>query len=559
MSRFWALLKVLLISNLGITSLKAQAGSDRKAFFKRLGLIALFVVAFAPTIWLYVRLLRQGYDLLAPLGQQGAILTLGLVLMSVMIFFFGIFYVINYFYFAGDVQSVLALPLRGWQVLGARFCLVLCYEYLTELLFLLPPFLIYGIKSGAGVFYWLTAAVGFILMPLLPLSLAAIPTVIAMRFANLSRRKDLLRILGGLLVIGLAVGYQFIFQKTGPDYMDPVFVQNLLSDRSGFMNLISRIFPSTRYIGLALVNAGSLAGLLSLLQFAGLSFLAVIILWLAGEKLYFPGLVGSTETSTRRKRLSNAEFRRLGKGRSAVWSYCFKEISLLLRTPTYFINCVMTNLLVPVLLLIPLFIQSQNTKQAMPWNTLLGKPQGQTILMAVVVGIVIFLASSTAITATSLSREGKEFYISKYLPISYPQQMWAKMLSAYIFGIIGTVILIAAVFFLVPFNATLAVLLLVICLVAIAPVIEAGLLIDIFRPKLQWENEQQAFKQNLNVIFSMLFALLFGGVIVFVVVRFIHALTMAAGFMLIAFGLAAVVLYYCLMTWGVRHYQELEG
>jgi ABC-2 type transport system permease protein len=100
MSRFWALLKVLLISNLGITSLKAQAGSDRKAFFKRLGLIALFVVAFAPTIWLYVRLLRQGYDLLAPLGQQGAILTLGLVLMSVMIFFFGIFYVINYFYFA---------------------------------------------------------------------------------------------------------------------------------------------------------------------------------------------------------------------------------------------------------------------------------------------------------------------------------------------------------------------------------------------------------------------------------------------------------------------------
>ncbi len=559
MYRFLALLKVLLINYFGISIYQMKTSKNRMKYFKKIGLVLLIIVALAPTIALYVRLLVQGFDLLAPLGQEGAILTLGIVLVSFIVFMFGIFYIINFFYFADDAQNLLALPLSGYQVLGARFSVVLVNEYLSALPFLLPPLLVYGIKSGASALYWLYALIGFILVPMLPLGLATIPTVIIMRFANLSRRKDLLKILGGLVAIALAVGYQFLFQKSGPNAMDPVFLQNLLTSRSGLMNLMSRVFPSTRYLGLALINADQITGLLNLLQFAGLSLLMVALAWLTGDKLYFKGLIGSTETTVKRKRLSEADYRRLGKGLPPLLSYWAKEMRLLFRTPTYFINSIMTNILVPVLLTIPFFIQSRNQKVAMPWEELLGGAQGQTILMVIIIGIIVFMTGSNAITATAISREGRELYVSKYIPLSYRKQILAKLLSAYLLGLSGAILMIIAVRILIPLDNYLIAMMLGVSMVAITPVIEAGLIIDLFNPKLNWENEQQAFKQNFNVVFSMLLAILLGGVIIYVVVRYIHTPVQAALFMLLGFGLAALLLYYFLISWGIKRYYELEG
>jgi len=558
-NRFWVLLKVLLINYLGISALQLRAKQNRIKYLKKLGFGIIIAAAIAPTIYLYAWLLIRGFDLLAPIGQERAILTLGLVLVSSIVFFFGVFYIINFFYFAADAQSLLALPLRAGEVLGARFAVILAYEYLTELPFLLPPLLIYGIKSGAPFVYWLYALIGYFLTPLLPLSLATIPTVVLMRFANLSRRKDLFRILGSLVVIAVAVGYQFLFQKSGPNAMDPAFIQNLLSDQNGLMNMISQVFPSTRYLGLAMVNADGLTGLLHLLQFAGLSFLALALAWLVGEIFYFQGLIGSSETSKRSKVLKSSDYQRMSQGTPALISYLVKEIRLLLRTPPYFINCVLTNLLVPVLLGIPFLIQSNNQEGIMPWESLVSNPKGQIILMAVIIGLVIFLASSNAISATSLSREGKEFFISKYIPLSYSRQIKAKLLSAYTFGVLGAALLILAARIMIPLEISFILLLLLVSMLAMAPVIEAGLLIDIIRPKQEWANEQQAVKQNLNVIFSMLFAVLLGGAILYTVIRFIHTPIIAAGFMMICFGLIGLLFYYLLMTRGIKQYEKLQG
>jgi len=559
MIKFLALLRILLINTFGISVLRSKASKNRMAYLKMLGLGLAIVAGIAPTIGLYSKLLWAGYDLLVPIGQEGAIITLGIVLVSSMIFFFGIFYVINLFYLAGDVQSLLALPLRGWQVLGARFTVVLCYEYLTELPFLLPPLIVFGIKSGASPIYWIYVLFGFLLAPLLPLGLATVPTVILMRFANLGRRKDLFKILGGLIVVVLAVGLQFVFQKSGPNTMDPAFVQNLLTDPNGLMNLISRVFPSTKYLGLALVNADNASGFSNLLLFTGLSLLAVILAWGIGDKLYFKGLVGSSETKARRKKLTSSDYKRLATGSPALLSYCLKEIRLLIRTPIYFINCVLTNILVPVLLIIPFWLQSNNETGPMPWEDLLAKPEGTIIVVAAVVGLAVFLTSSNAITSTSLSREGKEFFISKYIPLSFQKQIQAKLISGYIFSGLGTILLVIAANVLFPLNIAINSTILAVGLVAIIPIIETGLLIDIAHPKLDWDNEQKAVKQNLNVIWSMLASILIGGCIIILVIRFIHTLAAAAAFMFGGFGLLGLVLYYWLMSRGIEFYRKLEG
>jgi len=559
MNRFLSLTKTLLINSFGISAVRAKANKNKAEYLKILGLGLAIAVGVAPTIVLYCNLLIKGFDMLAPVGQEGVILTLGIVLVSTMIFFFGIFYVINFFYFAGDAQNLLALPLKGWQVLGARFSVVLCYEYLTELPFLLPPIIIFGIKSGASPIYWIYALAGFLFIPLLPLGLATLPTVVIMRFANLGRRKDLFKILGGLIVLALAVGLQFFIQKSGPNAADPAFIMTLLTDRNGLMNLVSRVFPSTRYLGIALTNADKALGLVNLLIFTGLSLLAVALAWAVGDKLYFNGLVGSSETTARRRKLTSADYERLAAGSPALLSYFKKEIRLLIRTPIYLMNCVLVNLLVPALLCIPFLLQSHNEQGPMPWESLTAKPEGQTILMAVIVGAAVFLVSSNGITSTSLSREGKEFFISKYIPLSYEQQIKAKLLSGYLFGVIGAILLLIAAIILIPLDMVIIGLTLIVSLIAMVPVLEAGLLIDILRPKLDWDNEQKAVKQNLNVILAMLCSILMGGGILYIVIRFIHNPILAALFMLGSFGLIAAVLYFLLMSKGITQYSKLES
>lgn len=121
MHKFWALLKILLVNYFGLSRLQIRSKQNRKSIMKKLGLGVLILVAITPAIILYCNILTTGFNLLAPIGQEGTILTLGIVLVSSVVFIFGIFYIISFFYFAEDAQSLLALPLSGWQVLGARF------------------------------------------------------------------------------------------------------------------------------------------------------------------------------------------------------------------------------------------------------------------------------------------------------------------------------------------------------------------------------------------------------------------------------------------------------
>jgi len=559
MTRFLTLFKVLLINSFGTSAFRAKASKNRLEYFKALGIAALIAVGLGPSLYLYCRIIIQAYELMSPLGQAGSILSLGIVMVSVMIFFFGIFYVINIFYFASDAQSLLALPLRAWQVLGARFCVVLLYEYLTALPFLWPPLLIYGILSQASPIYYLYAVIGFLFVPLLPLGLATLPTVVLMRFANLGHHKDLFKILGGLFIIALAIGYQFIFQNSGPQLVDPQSLQNLLTDRNGLINLISRFFPSSRYLSLALVNYSTIDGLINLFIFAALSILTVALAWVLGEKMYFQGLIGSSEMNAKRKKIKQSDYKKIARRSSPLFSYLKKELYLLIRTPSYFINCVLTNVLVPVIVLIPLLLQSRNQAGPMPWLILVSNQAGQKIILAAMVGLVAFLASSNGITATSLSREGKEFYISKYIPLATKQKLLAKLLSGYIFGLIGAVLLIIAGNIILPMKTSLNATIIIVSLVSIVPILEAGLLIDLFNPKLDWENEQKAVKQNINVVFSMIFAILLCSAIIYIEIKFIDSLKLAAAFMLTCFGLAAALLYYFLMRKGIEQYDKLEG
>ena len=97
--------------------------------------------------------------------------------------------------------------------------------------------------------------------------------------------------------------------------------------------------------------------------------------------------------------------------------------------------------------------------------------------------------------------------------MSYESQLFAKILSGIVISIFSTTgyILIAMLIIKIPLFA-----LVISTIVSFFTCILFNylqLVTDLIRPKLNWETEQAAIKQNMNTLFELLFAIIIGGLL----------------------------------------------
>ena len=110
-----------------------------------------------------------------------------------------------------------------------------------------------------------------------------------------------------------------------------------------------------------------------------------------------------------------------------------KELKLLTRTPAFFSNCILSNLLWPIVIILIYLIQGQD-------NIILefvNHYKQQEALGLLVIFISIFaisaiLTTANSIASSSISREGKHFPFMKYIPINYKTQLNIKALVSII-------------------------------------------------------------------------------------------------------------------------------
>ena len=86
-----------------------------------------------------------------------------------------------------------------------------------------------------------------------------------------------------------------------------------------------------------------------------------------------------------------------------------------------------------------------------------------------------------------------------------------------------------------------------------------GIFVDLNFPKLQWDTEQKAVKQNLNVIISMVICIAIAALTVFVIMKFGMSKWIAFAFIAVTYGILDVVLYYLLGTKGVDMLRKMES
>lgn len=501
-----------------------------------------------------------GYHALAEIQQEGLILAMGFSATCTVVFLFSIFYVMSVFYFSKDIESLLPLPLKPSEILAAKFTVTLFYEYLTELILLVPVLIGFGAAAGAGVSYYIYSLLLFLTMPILPLAYSSLLSMIVMRFTGLARNRDRFRIISGIIVLLLSMVLNFFFAKIGNSSMDPEMLQQIMAQGdNSLVRLISGLFFSNRFAVTALLYSTSVKGLVNLALFILISGFFVMLLLGVGEIMYFKGVVGMSEASAKRKKYTETELRKFSGQQPVLWTYTMKELKLLFRTPVYFMNCVLMNFLFPVFLVLPFLVQPEEMSGLRALAPLIATGKGSSIMLAAAFGIGTFVSVSNGITSTAISREGSNIFVCKYLPVSYKTQIMAKVLSGVSLSAVGMLALLLTAVLFLPVPAYLLLLIVFVGALGILFSSFTGILFDLAFPKLVWDNEQKAVKQNLNVVFNMLTSVIIAGIPIFVSIAM--SLPLGLTFLLITalFSILDIILYVMISTLGVRLFERIEG
>ena len=113
------------------------------------------------------------------------------------------------------------------------------------------------------------------------------------------------------------------------------------------------------------------------------------------------------------------------------------------------------------------------------------------------------------VPSTSISREGKYFWITQMIPVSQKEQMKGRVKASVIFYWIASLLYIILFGVLLKIEFLYIIYGLMVSFAGALPFAYTGLLIDYIKPKLQWDKESEAAKQNFNAILGIIISIVF--------------------------------------------------
>lgn len=558
MKKYLILTKILLKA--GISNLESQGKKKRKFKIKSKLLYLFIFICFIPLLFSLFVVGREGYNLLYPIGQEGIVIGLVCAFAGIMTFVFGLSIVISVFYYTSDIEYLLPLPLKPYQIVAAKFTITLLYEYITTFVIVAPVLSGYGVASGAGAEYWITAVFAILLIPIVPLIYGGVLSMFIMMIFKKAKNRDLMTIVLSIFILVIVLGLNSmtnVFSTMTPE----AIMELLVKGNNSLVSLINSIFPNFILIEKALIN-----GDVFMLMLFALTIIVFIAVFLFLAKiLYFKGAAGVSETSSKRKAMTKEEAKKIIRKRSIIYTYTMKELKLVFRSPMYFLNCVMIAFIWPIFFGI-IFIGDafgNGESQGFAIKDLIGTGEtlGAVAILAVF-GITIIVTSMNFTAGTSISREGKNFFVMKYIPMSYENQIFSKVLSGILISVLTATIYLLVIMIILKISPLIVVISTIISFFGGILFNYIQIVTDLIKPKLNWENEQAAIKQNFNTMIELVLTFIIGGGMCLIGIIFYTILNASIYILGIGFAiilLILIIIAHKLVThFGARKLSSLE-
>ncbi|HEX3026417.1 MAG TPA: hypothetical protein VHR42_04215, partial [Clostridia bacterium] len=352
MKQYFILLKLQIRSQFRLGGLKKGSGSGLGGALKKIGMAVLILFALAELLGVYTFMMLSLYQGAKALNSPEIVLTVSAACCALVIFAFGIFFILSVLFFAKDSEFLISLPVRQNHIFATKFTLIALREYPITLFIMLPPVIIYGIGSGRGAAYYVLALCAIILLPMIPLALSSFLSLLMMRAVARMRHREVFATIGGILIFVLVFFGQTMLSSRLSSSNSAELVKAMTA-RGGLVTQASRLYPPSEWLTFALSGNSAPKYFLYLL---GLSAAAVYIVIALSSRIYQKGMQVQFESpkgSSRKKyRFSSS---------SPVITIVRNEWISIIKTPVYAMNTLLGIILAPLVLIMPAFSGGSDT------------------------------------------------------------------------------------------------------------------------------------------------------------------------------------------------------
>lgn len=390
-------------------------------------------------------------------------------------------------YQAKDNELLLAMPIQPWKILAARVIGVLVTGLLYEGVVLIPAVIVRCLHGGVNA----ARIVGMLLMcvnvalvvTVLTCILGWLVALIAVRIKG----KSWITALISLVFLG---GYMYLCSNSWE------LIEELILNIGTFgAKLKGWLYP---FYVMGCAAEGSVTAMLGL---TAACLAALLTVWLVLSRTFLHIATRHMDAGSRRR--GAVRFDRLRSG-SIDLALLGREWRRFTSSATYMLNAGLSTVLLPVMAIFAVIKRGDVLGAILP--VFMRIPGMNALILLVLTAVLCLIAGMNAVTAPSVSLEGRSIWIAQTLPVSTGRILRAKLALHMLVTAPVALISGAVLAWVFGLPAAWAALMLLTLAAYILMIGEIGLAVNLKLPNLSWTNEVVPVKQGLSVMIT-----LFGG------------------------------------------------
>ena len=528
------LLKVSISGNLNLFNIGKKNNNKSIEVIKRYSLFVLLTLLLAYIFGYY------SYMIAKPLSEVGLTYII-IAIMSIasvgMTFIQGIYKAQGVLFSAKDNDLLFSMPIKKRTIFLARILALLAFQYLWNLIIILPTFAVYAYLEVPTIGFYITALIIYVTLPIIPTIAAVTVAYMVQGVASKFKYKRITQILGTIIVSVAIFMVSFKLQN---------FIENIAEKASSINIMLEKIYYPVAINNQCIIEF-SFSKLVLIILFNALLLIASTYLL---SITYFKVISKLHEKSSKSKYIINDL-----KTGTTIKALMLKETKRYFSSPIY----VMNTMFGPIILMIACIYSIISAENLIAFiSTEFGDISGM-VSKALMAMIFIILAMSTT-TASSISIEGKNLWLTKSLPVSEKKIFLAKiflnLLITVPFGIIATIIFALRL----KFSFIDVIYCLIISMLGPLLTSILGIIVNLKYPKLNGASDVAIVKQSLSVLISVYLGILMG--ILPIIVFFLLDITNVdayVGIVILILACVTWILWKILKNYGVKRFRTLNN
>ena len=462
-------LKILLKNSFNILLGRLQGKKKRKSTKAAIWLMTLGIVG------IFALSLLQAWSMFKGLGEMGLgklCVFHGIIITLTTVLIIGIMRVSGKPK-GNDSDFLLSLPIKKHIIIISKLASKYIFDLFFSILLLLPFVIMYEVTAPSfSIPVLVFGVLTVFLLPLLSVGISQIVEFITVRVFNKIKFGAVLKSLVPTIIY-IALMVLMILKTSGYGGVKPDSMEAYFQDRWFSNQILTFVFDQT---------------FISILAFVGITLATFVIGVILQTSIY------GKNYGVYSKNSAKIEL----KGPKQPFNHLFsKEIKNYFSTPAYLVNTIIGPILILVASIAVLIFGIETIKNLIPIEL-------SNIDMSSIFALVVnFCIATTCISCVSVSLEGKSMWLLKSLPIS-KNQIFISKLFVPIVIVLPCILVGSVIIGILLGSVTSGLIVLGITLLYLILTDIFGLLVNLWFPKLNYEDETQVVKQSMSTLISML-------------------------------------------------------